>query len=185
LLEESNAIAHEIADRQGMAQAEGSLGWLYMLTGDYERSIAAEEAGIEAFRELGNRFQVIDALATLGQAYRLRGDHDLARARYLDTLSMLQQSGSLPMTSRALFMLSALEAAETRYERAMRLWGAAERLQEELGGAAWPESTMKIGDPVELARAAIGEDAVEKGLSDGRAMTVDEAIAYARMDAGP
>jgi hypothetical protein len=67
----------------------------------------------------------------------------------------------------------------------MRLWGAAERLQEELGGAAWPESTMKIGDPVELARAAIGEDAVEKGLSDGRAMTVDEAIAYARMDAGP
>jgi predicted ATPase/class 3 adenylate cyclase len=185
LLEESHAIAHEIGDRQGMAQAEGSLGWLYMLTGDYDRSIAAEEASIEAFRESGNRFQVIDALATLGQAYRLRGDHDLARARYLETLSMLRESGSLPMTSRTLFMLAALEAAESRYERAIRLWGAADRLQEELGGAAWPETTMKIGNPVERARAVIGEDAVGKGLSEGRAMSVDEAIAFARTDAGP
>jgi predicted ATPase/class 3 adenylate cyclase len=185
LLEESNAIAHEIGDREGMAQAQGSLGWLYMLTGDYDRSIAAEEASIEAFRETGNRFQVIDALATLGQAYRLRGDHDLARAHYLETLSMLHESGSLPMTSRTLFMLAALEAAEGRYERAMRLWGAAERLQEELGGAAWPETTMKVGDPLELARASIGDDAVGRGLSEGRAMSVDEAIAYARTDGAP
>jgi predicted ATPase/class 3 adenylate cyclase len=182
LLEESKAIAHEIGDREGIAQADGSLGWLYMLTGDYDRSIAAEEAGIEAFRDLGNRFQVIDALATLGQAYRLRGDYGLARARYLETLSMLQESGSLPMISRTLFMLSSLEAAQSRHERATRLWGAAARLQEELGGAAWPETTMKIGDPVDSARAAIGEDAVEKGLLEGRAMSVDEAIAYARGD---
>jgi tetratricopeptide (TPR) repeat protein len=184
LLEDSYAIAQELGDRQGMAQAEGSLGWVYMLTGDYDRSIEAEEASLEAFRELGNRFQVIDALATLAQAYRLRGDHDLARARYLETLSMLQESGSLPMTSRTLFMLSALEAAQSRFERAVRLWAAAERLQEELGGAAWPETTMKVGDPVGLARAAIGEHAVQKGLAEGRDMTVDEAIAYARMDAG-
>jgi hypothetical protein len=87
------------------------------------------------------------------------------------------------MTSRTLFMLSALEAAESRYERAMRLWGAADRLHEELGGAPWPEATMKIGDPVELAHAAIGEGAVERFLSEGRAMSVDEAIAYARTDA--
>jgi tetratricopeptide (TPR) repeat protein len=185
LLEESKAIAHEIGDRQGIAQADGSLGWLHMLTGDYDRSIVAEEASIDAFRELGNRFQVIDALAALGQAYRLRGDRDLARARYLDTLSMLQEAGSLPMTSRILFMLAALEAAEHRYEHAMRLWGAADRLQEELSGAPWPGTTMKVGDPVALARAAIGEDAVETCLSEGRAMTVDEAIAYARMDLGP
>lgn len=185
LLEESYAIANEIGDRGGMAEAEGSLGWLYMLMGDYDRSIAAEEASIEVFREAGNRFQVIDALATLGQAYRLRGDHDLARASYLQSLSMLQESGSLPMTSRILFMFAALEAAEGRYERGVRLWGAAERLQEELGGGPWPEATMKVGDPVDVARSAIGEDAVEKGLSEGRAMTVDEAIRFARRDAAP
>jgi predicted ATPase/class 3 adenylate cyclase len=179
LLEDSKAIASEIGDRQGIANAEGSLGWLYMLTGDYDRSIAAEEASIEVFRESGNRFQVIDALATLGQAYRLRGDYDLARSRFLETLSMLQESGSLPMTSRTLFMLAALEAAECNHERAVRLWGAADRLQQELGGAPWPETTMRIGDPVEIARAAIGGDAVEKGLSEGRAMSVDEAIAFA------
>jgi predicted ATPase/class 3 adenylate cyclase len=182
LLEESNAIAHEIGDREGMAEAESSLGWLYMLTGQYDRSIAAAEASIGAFRELGNRFQIIDALATLGQAYRLRGDHDLARTRYLETLSMLEESGSLPMTSRTLFMLSALEAAQGTHARAMRLWGAASRLQEELGGAPWPEATMKIGDLMGAARAAIGEAAVEGCLAEGRAMSVDEAVAYARTD---
>jgi predicted ATPase len=180
LLEESNVIAREIDDREGMAQAEGTLAWVYMLIGDLDRSIAAAEAAIEAFRELGNRFQIIDALATLGQAYRLRGDHELARARYVETLSMLQESGSLPMTSRTLFMLSALEAAESRHERAMRLWGAADRILEELGGNAWPETTMKIGDPVGLARAAIGQDAVETALAEGRAMSADEFLAYVR-----
>ena len=89
------------------------------------------------------------------------------------------------MTSRILFMFAALETAEGRYERGVRLWGAAERLQEELGGGSWPEATMKVGDPVDLARSAIGEDAVEKGLSEGRAMTVDEAIRFARRDAAP
>jgi tetratricopeptide (TPR) repeat protein len=182
LLEESRDIAGEVGDREGLALAENALGWLYMLTGDYDRSVAAATAGIDAFREMGNRFQVIDALATLGQAYRLRGDHDQARATYLEILTMLQQSGSLPMTSRTLFMLSALEAAEGRYVRAVRLWGAAGRLNEELGSSAPSEATMKIGDPVGLARAAIGEEAVERGLLEGRAMSVDEAIAFARED---
>jgi hypothetical protein len=80
-------------------------------------------------------------------------------------------------------MLSALQAAENRHERATLLWGAADRLLDELGGAPWPEATLKIGDPVELARAAIGDDAVERFLSEGRAMSLDEAMAYARTDA--
>jgi hypothetical protein len=39
-----------------------------------------------------------------------------------------------------------------------------------------------IGDPVAMAREAIGDEAVDRALAEGRAMDYDAAIAYARGD---
>lgn len=38
------------------------------------------------------------------------------------------------------------------------------------------------GDPLCVARAAIGDDAVERALGEGRAIGLDAAIVYAHAD---
>ena len=78
-----------------------------------------------------------------------------------------------------LFMLSALETAEGRHERAMRLFGAAEALREQVAGAA-PAMSLLLGDPIGEARRAIGDVATDRALEEGRAMDPEAAVQYAR-----
>ena len=56
---------------------------------------------------------------------------------------------------------------------------AAAALREETGATAQLMSMRQI-DVTQVARIEIGEEAVEQAFADGRAMTLDEAIEYAR-----
>ena len=65
----------------------------------------------------------------------------------------------------------------------MRLFGAGEALRDEFATMP-PALTMMIGDPVGSARAAIGDQAVEEAVAEGRAMDPDKAVAYALEESG-
>jgi tetratricopeptide (TPR) repeat protein len=137
-----------------------------MLEGRFDESIAHATAAVEFFRELGNRFEIIDNIATLGQAHRLRGELDKARAYYLETLELLTEAKDQPMTGRNLRALAATESAAGRHERAMRLWGAAEAIRLRIGGLG-PLESIRVTDPVPAARRAIGEQAADAALHRG------------------
>jgi hypothetical protein len=65
--------------------------------------------------------------------------------------------------------------------RAMRLHGAPEAMAEALGVAQLPPLAE---DPVGPARKALGDEAVDRALAEGRAMSETEALAYARSTDG-
>ena len=60
--------------------------------------------------------------------------------------------------------------------------GPAESAREVTGAVTTPVGVRLMGDPVGAARQAIGDEAVERALAEGRAMARDAAIAYAHED---
>jgi hypothetical protein len=63
-----------------------------------------------------------------------------------------------------------------RHERAARLIGAWDRIQEDLE-ARFPSAAMDhFGDPTVEARAALGDEAFGRARDEGFAMTVDQVV---------
>ena len=65
--------------------------------------------------------------------------------------------------------------------KAMRLAGASEAIKESVGGEAPPE-LIDLPDLREEARRVIREEEVRAAWDEGRGMSLDEAVAYARED---
>ena len=78
--------------------------------------------------------------------------------------------------------LAAKASAEGQHLRALRLGGASEAIKETAGGHA-PPPLIDLPDPREAAREVLGESAVAAAWEEGRAMTLEQAVALAREQA--
>jgi hypothetical protein len=83
------------------------------------------------------------------------------------------------LTTGILFLLAGVESELGHHERATRLHGAGEAAREVTGAVTTPVGDRLMGDPVGMARQAIGDEAVDQALAEGRAMDPDTTIAYA------
>jgi non-specific serine/threonine protein kinase len=80
--------------------------------------------------------------------------------------------------------LAAKAGAEGHHLRALRLAGASSSIKEAAGGQA-PPPLIDLSDPREAARETLGEEAVAAAWEEGRAMTIEQALAYAREEPQP
>jgi hypothetical protein len=75
-------------------------------------------------------------------------------------------------------ILGELEIMEGGFERAVRLAGASDAIRQSIGGGAPPE-LMQIEDPRGRARERMSDEEVGRAWAEGRAMSLDDALAYA------
>ena len=94
-------------------------------------------------------------------------------------MDMQAVAGNRPGVTGMLFFLSSVEGELGRHERAARLWAAADAAREITGHLSPPAAQGMIGDPVAVARQAIGDKAVERALAAGRTMDHTAAMAHA------
>lgn len=80
--------------------------------------------------------------------------------------------------------LAATALATGAILRAARLWGAAERLREEIGAPLTPSRRPDVEKAIAAARASLGADdtTFDAAWREGRAMTLEQAAAYALDD---
>ena len=77
-------------------------------------------------------------------------------------------------------ILSGLESAQGQHERAVRLLESGREIQRKLEGGLAVAATDVVGvDVLADARQAIGDEAVDRALAEGRSMSRAEAVAYA------
>jgi hypothetical protein len=67
-------------------------------------------------------------------------------------------------------------------ERAIRLAGFAATWRKKVGGQV-PDAFFPFTDPREAAAKVLNEASVERAWADGSAMSLEDALAYAREDA--
>ena len=177
-LRESLAMARDLGDKRRMAEAASGLAYAAFMREDYDAALPVAEEAIALARETGDRFTLAESVETRGQVHRMLGHYGESRDAYLESLRLKSEGGNYPGILTTLFMLSTLESGRGLHERALRLFGAAERMREDFA-ASPPSPALVLGDPIGAARAAIGDAAAERALREGRALDAEEAVAYA------
>jgi predicted ATPase/class 3 adenylate cyclase len=176
--EASLALATEIGRPDLVAQNQGRLGFVEAIGGDPHGGLRLLEEALSFSRSADDRFQIAWTVGATGRVHRLLGQHREARARYLEGLRMHAEARNLPGIGATLDSIAGLESENGRHTEAMRLMGASATLTSTTGASA-PLMFSRVEDVEENARQALGDEAVEKALAEGRSMTLDEAVAYA------
>jgi predicted ATPase/class 3 adenylate cyclase len=180
LHEESLAIRRELGDRSGIAASLNNLGDVAHEQGDCASARTLNDESLAIMRELGDRWGIALSLGNLGAVAFDEGDYSAARALYDECLAICRELGDRRAIASALEGLAAAVATVGSCLRAARVWGAAERLREEVGSPLSPNERTRYDPRVAAARAALGDDAAfDRAWLEGRALTLEQAIELA------
>jgi tetratricopeptide (TPR) repeat protein len=178
--EASLAMMRELGDQRSSANALNNLGRLASRQRDYAAARKFHEESLSIRRELGDRWGIASSLNNLGNVAYKQGDY--AAARTLDQQSLVLQHalGDRRGIAYTLESLAAVAYGLTCPVVAAHLWGAAERLWNEIGSRPALSGQSRAIDVVEAARDATANDATLKlDWEEGRAMTLQQAVDYA------
>jgi predicted ATPase/class 3 adenylate cyclase len=178
LFEESLALFRELDDPDHIAATAGAIAGIHSRRGDYQRALILSEESIAIFRQTGNRFALADGLQGLAQVHHLVGNDRAAQWDAEESLVLFREADNPSGVAAGLQSLGALATFAGRFERAIRLAGAASSITESIGGGAPPE-LMAVADPREQARSTLSKEAIDRAWKEGQAMSVEEAVAYA------
>jgi predicted ATPase/class 3 adenylate cyclase len=180
LLEESLAIFRGLGHKWGIAHTLCYLGGAAHDQGDYEAARSLLEEAMAIYREVGDKPGIASSpLGSLGSVARDQGDDAAARVLFTESLALHRELGHRLGIVKDLEGLAALAVAQAQPERAARLLGAAEALREVIGAPLPPADRAGHDRSVPAVRTALGEQAFATAWAEGRAMSLDEAVAFA------
>jgi len=148
--------------------------------GDTMAGIALQQESREISRALGDRRN--RAYTLMAQGYLTIDLGEYAEAHHLlaEALRLQYEIGAQWGMAFTLWFSAVLSAAEGQAERAVRIESAALRLFEIIG-VALPVATLgRFMDRLQLRRQTLSADEHARAWTEGRAMTLEQAIAYAR-----
>ena len=180
LYAESLAIRRELGDQVGIASSLNNLGNVAEVQGDYPAAQALHAESLAIRRDLGDRWGIASSLDNLGGVADLQGDHRAAQALHAESLTIRRELGDRSGIAFSLEGLASGAFALAAPGRAARMWSAAERLRGEIGAPLPPDDRLSYERRVAATRAVMGDDAAfDRAWQEGRAMTLEQAIAYA------
>ena len=178
LYEEGLALSHELGDRQGIALAVVRLGILAYMQGDYLTARSQYDQALVLMRELDDRWGIAVSLSNLGStAYMLR-DYSAAHSLHLESLQIMRELGNKRGIALGLAGLAEVAIENGQAQEGARLLGAVDALFESFGGVIEPDDRIPYDRAVASARSQMGEEAFERARQEGRAMSMEQAIAY-------
>jgi tetratricopeptide (TPR) repeat protein len=179
LLEESLAIYRATGSRQGIASTLGNLGVLARQRGEDEEARQLYEESLALSRELGDLWGVANLLNNLGLLHQSQGNTGAAHPLHIESLQVQQEIGDKDGITSSLESFGCLATARGEFERAARLWGAAEALREESGAERAVDEKEFLDQTMTAARAAVGDSAFTAAWSEGRILSCEQAVEFA------
>ncbi|HZO90449.1 MAG TPA: tetratricopeptide repeat protein [Chthonomonadaceae bacterium] len=179
LYEESCRLFRELGDRQGMANSLSNLGTLVQEQGDPLRARALFEEALAILRELGDRRGIAVCLQNLGNIAIAEGDYVTAARLHAESLTLFHDLGDKQGMAYALRAFATLAGAQGWAEQAACLLGAVEGLREGMGAPLAHNERADFDRDREAARSALDETTFSRAWAQGRAMSFEQAVAYA------
>ncbi len=184
LLDESLELFRRANDERGVAQVLTLLVMPDAEAGRWDAVIDSLEEVVAIWRRLGERLHLAFDLLWLSFSHGRVGHRREARSAGLEALELFREVDNRTGIGITFTDLAFLATWEGRHEDAIRLAGASESIKEQVGGPPGAIGGLLEGDPVAEARAHLSEGAADRAWEEGRAMTVDEAVAVARREPG-
>ncbi|HET9590097.1 MAG TPA: hypothetical protein VFO91_15030, partial [Anaerolineales bacterium] len=131
------------------------------------------------FQEMGDRHRVNMVKSELAHMEREEGHYETAEQMYRGTIMEWQRLGHRAAVAHQLECLAFLAKVQENGEHAATLFGAAEALREQIEISMTVVERVEYDREVADLRAGMDKSAFESAWTQGRAMTMDEAIGYA------
>ncbi len=176
LNEESLANRWDIGDKWAIAVSLNNLGNVLLAEGEYDMAVTQLEIAVNLQREVGDRWYLANALNNLANATRAQTDYQAARSLYIESLTINRDLGDGGAIAYLLEDIGSLAALEKDALRALRLFGAATVLRENLGAPLPPSDKQKLDETLNSARQLIDHAEATAAEAAGQAMSLDEAI---------
>ena len=183
LLTESLVLRHQVGDPWSIAHTLQNYAPIAFQENNYAGAKQLTEETIAWFRQAGDQRGVARTLADLAELERVAGNYTEATVLLKESLSQLVLLRDKWSIAAALEDLATLASTQNA-GRALRLYGAVEALREIIGMPLAPSHYQRVKhqQSIALVRTHLGEKKFAKAWAEGRAMTVEQAIAYALED---
>jgi predicted ATPase/transposase/transcriptional regulator with XRE-family HTH domain len=179
LFEESLALHREVGNRVGAAVALNHLGDVALWQDDYAQAATRYDESLIILQEVGDMQQCALVLRNQGYLALRQGHHAQAVALFQQSLAFYREMKDKNGVARCLEGLASVAGTVGQPEHAARLWGAAEVLWEPVGWRASPAERAAYDRSVAAARAQLDPAAFTAAWAEGRAMSLEQAIAEA------
>lgn len=182
LRQEAEALRREPLDRRATADLLVFLGMVAIDEGHYEQVVALNEEALALSQGLGDVRGIAQQLTILWFERLKQGDHERAAQLLEECMRLTAHEMTHKLgTAYNLLGLAAVAALGGQPLRAARLWGAAEALREVIGLPLSPYdlSNYDYETYLDMARSQLDEAEWEAAWSEGRAMTLEQAVEYA------
>jgi predicted ATPase/DNA-binding SARP family transcriptional activator len=176
---ESLTIWQEAGDKRGMAFVFGRQAAMARHQADYERANVLLQKCILLFRELKERSGIAWSSCLLGRVCQHQSDYEQAAVLLSESLRLHRELDDTPGMAAGLVGLAEVACSSGQPERAATLLGAEAALRETLGYQTWPTIRADYEHIVATVRAQLDEATFAAAWAEGRAMTLEQAIAYA------
>jgi tetratricopeptide (TPR) repeat protein len=185
VLPEALSLFRELGDPHSISSGLYGLANLALARGEREEAMRLIGEAETLSRESGNLSMLATCLGTQAISTRLEGD-DVRTAKLLresvEIAGMLRDDYNIVFCASG---LAGVAAREGRPERAARLFGVADALSEKTGaGVSWSVLRNLNERDLAVTREMLDSEAFEAAWAEGRAMTLEEAVAYALSEAG-
>lgn len=183
VLEEAVAVSRTVGDKSVLAFALLTFAGLLFLQGDNRAAVPLAEESLSAARAVGSRLEVMFALNIVGISVLAAGDPVKAAGAFAEALSLGQESGTKVLIAQALGGLGGVAGTIGSPKQAAHLLAAAAAMLKRVGidVLAWGgEVGAAYKRFLQTARSQLSEATFKAALTDGQAMTLEQAIEEAQ-----
>jgi tetratricopeptide (TPR) repeat protein len=178
-VEESYRLAREAGLRNQEAQACEILGTIARHRNDNDAARAHYKESVRVYQEVGATFNVMLEKSNLAHLERKLGNYASALEYYRETLVAFRDIGQDGAVSHQLECFGFIALAQDQNERALQLFAAANALREKGGTPMRPDEQIYFDEQLRGLREKMESTKFDSIWSQGRAMTMEQAIAYA------
>ncbi len=180
LVEESLAIFQQLGDEAGIMRALWARGSLSVFQEAWPEAASDFRETLVRARKLHDAYWTSWSLHMLGASEAQLGDLDAARPHLEEALDLLESSGEITGIVLALDDFALFWAKSGDLPRGLRLTHAARRLQDQTETFLATFSLEIWGAVVETYAGQLEPEDALRYAAEGRALSVEESIAYAR-----
>ncbi len=177
LADEGLILFRELGDKEGTADALLALGGVALNQGEYVRAEAVLAEGLRMYRELGLKRGIAKSLFALGRVAFGQEDYTKAQALHREGLTLFKELDDKWLIALALEEFAAVVAMQEHPTWAARLVGAAAAYRDAIGSTPLPAERTNYQHAIVHARAQLGEERFAAAVTEGRAMTPEQALA--------
>lgn len=178
-LEQSLALAKTLNNKWVMIYALHNLGEIARHQEDYTNAARQYGAALALAQELDDAWATSIQLIWLGVVTRQLGHFAQAGAYLTQSMAIIRQLDDKEHTVECLEGFAGLAAAQGQTDKAVHLWSAADTLRQSIETPLSPLERHEYQLSLAASRAALGEPGFAAEWEVGRALTLEQAVAYA------